>query len=182
MLAKFPECNDGYKNPAVEDSMAAATKIIKSCRSVRTSYNIANNQLTKFYLRVSGDMELFARDQTDDIMTLGKGSSVDINPEDNAVPKSVSLVVIDDQTTLLMDLTGLVDFNAEIAKLEKSLKETTPALTSLEKKIAAPGYEANVKEELKVANVEKLAGLKKKVSDIEEAIENFKKLAELEQK
>jgi valyl-tRNA synthetase len=181
MLAKFPECNDAYKNPAVEESMAATTKIIKSCRSVRTSYNIANKQLTKFYLRVGGDMEHFARDQTDDIMTLGKGSSVDVNPEDCAVPKSVSLVVIDDQTTLLMDLTGLVDFNAEIVKLEKSLKETMPALTTLEKKIAAPGYEENVKEELKVANVEKLAGLKKKVADIEEAIENFKKLAELEE-
>jgi hypothetical protein len=32
-----------------------------------------------------------------------------------------------------MDLTGLVDFDAEIKKLTKSLKQTMPAMESLEK-------------------------------------------------
>ena len=180
MLAPFPECNDDFRNITVEKSMASNMKIIKSCRSLRSSYGIANKQLTKFYLRIHGDGEPFACDQTDDIMTLGKASSVDINPDKSGIPQSVGLVVIDDNTTLLMDLTGLVDFAAEIKKLQKSLQQTLPALKSLEQKVAAPGYEENVNDDLKIANVEKVAGLKKKVSDIEEAIENFHKLALLE--
>ena len=79
-----------------------------------------------------------------------------------------------------MDLTGLVDFDAEIKKLEKSLKQTLPALTTLDKKMSAPGYEENVKEDLKLQNIEKLESLKKKVADIESAIANYKNLAALE--
>jgi len=180
MLADFPHCNDAYKNPIVEESMASIMKIIKTCRSFRSSYDIANKQLTKFFLRITGEGEQFARNQTDDIMTLGKASSLKINPDEGTVPQSVGLAVIDDQTTLLMDLTGLVDFGAEIKKLQKSLQQTLPALKTLEAKMAAPGYEENVKEDLKIANVEKYAGLKKKVADIEEAIENFDRLAKLE--
>ena len=44
----------------------------------------------------------------------------------------------------------------------------------------ANGYEENVSADLKAANLEKLQGLQKKVADINDAIQNFKKLAELE--
>lgn len=152
-------------------------KIIKACRSLRASYHIANKQLTHLYLKISGDGEAAAKSQADGIMTLGKASAVDINPNHYDVPQSVGIVVIDDQTTLLMDLTGLVDYNAEVAKLNKTFKSTMPALENLEKKMSAAGYEENVTEELKKSNVDKLDGLKKKVADIETAIGNFERLA-----
>ena len=81
---------------------------------------------------------------------------------------------------MLMDIKGLVDYNAEIKKLEKQLSKTTAPMEQLETKMAAPGYDDNVSEEVKAANNERLDGLKKKAADIEEAIANFKNLAELE--
>lgn len=182
MLAKYPQCISEYRNTQCEESMGVILKIIKACRSLRASYHIANKQLTHFYLKITGAGEAAATSQTDDIMTLGKASAVDINPKEDDVPQSVGIVVIDDQTTLLMDLTGLVDYNAEVAKLSKTLNSTLPALQSLEKKMSAAGYEENVSEELKKANVDKLDGLKKKVADIEAAIANFERLSLLEKK
>lgn len=179
MLAPYPECNADYKNAEVEASMDYTMKVVKACRSLRSSYNIPNKKLTHFFVKISGDGEQAIQNQMDDIKTLGKASAVGINVDD--IPKSVGIVVVDETMTVQMDLTGLIDFGTEIKKLEKSLKQTTPALTNLEKKMEAPGYDANVKEELKVANVEKLVGLKKKVADIEAAIENFKAM-ELEEK
>lgn len=181
MLAKYPLCNDELRDIQIEESMETILKIVKACRSLRASYNIANKQQTHFYLKISGDGEAAAGAQSDDIMTLGKGSALDINLADDAVPESVGIVVIDDQATLRMDLTGLVDYAAEIKKLNKTLQNTMTPLQNLEKKINAAGYEENVKEELKAANLEKLEGLKKKVADVEEAIANFERLALLEQ-
>lgn len=181
MLAPYPECKEAYKNADSEKSMAIAMKVIKACRSLRSSYNIVNKVLTKFYLKLEGATDVAAVEKhIDDIKTLGKGSSVDVNVSD--MPQSIGIVVVDDQTTVCMDLAGLVDFQAEIKKLEKSLKQTLPAANNLEKKMAAAGYEANASPDLKAANIEKLAGLKKKIGDIESAIENFKKLAEQEAK
>lgn len=183
MLTAFPECNDGYKDEKCEASMGITMDIIKACRSLRTSYNIGNKVLTHFFVKVSsGAAEEAANSQMDDIKTLGKASTVDINPKDGSVPESVGIVVVDDQTSVLMDLTGLVDYAAEIKKLEKSLLKTMPVLNALEKKMNAPGYEAKVSADLKAANEEKLNGLKKKASDLDAAISKFQKLAALENK
>jgi valyl-tRNA synthetase len=181
MLADYPQCISTFRNLEAEESMEITMKIVRACRSLRQQYNIANKVLTHFFVKVaSGTAQFAASAQTDDIKTLGKASAVDINPDESSLTKSVGIVVVDESTTVLMDIKGLVDYNAEIKKLEKQLSKTTAPMQQLETKMAAPGYEDNVSEEVKAANNERLDGLKKKAADIEEAIANFKNLAELE--
>ena len=78
---------------------------------------------------------------------------------EDLLPKEVGIDVVDDQTTVLMDIKGLVDYGAEIKKLEKNLKKTMPALQNLEKKMKSAGYEEKASDELKKQNTEKLEGL-----------------------
>eukprot|EP00978_Attheya_sp_CCMP212_P004890 scaffold10708_cov50-Attheya_sp.AAC.9 len=182
MVTKYPECNSAFRDTKVEESMDAVMKVVKACRQLRQSYNIANKVLTHFYVKIeNGAAEDAVKSQVDDIKTLGKAETVVVNPDESTIPKSHGIVIIDDQTTVLMDLTGLVDFGVEITKLEKSLKKTMPSLTQLEKKMAAPGYE-KVNDDIKALNADKLDGLKKKVADIEAAIENYTNLSKLEKK
>lgn len=181
MLAKFPECNEAYKNLVIEESMETTMKIVRACRSLRQQYNIANKVLTHFFVKVAiGQPEDAAKSQTDDIKTLGKAGTVDINVEEEAIPKSVGIVVVDESTTVLMDIKGLVNYSSEIKKLEKQLSKTIGPLKQLETKMAAPGYHDNVSDDVKATNTERLDGLKKKAADIEEAILNFKNLNEID--
>ena len=161
--------------------MEATIKIISACRSLRQQYNIANKVLTHYFVKIaSGQPEAAAKSQTDDIKTLGKAASVDINLDEAAVPKSVGIVVVDETTTVLMDIKGLVDYTAEIKKLEKQLGKTAGPMEQLETKMAAPGYEDNVSDEVKATNTERMEAMKKKMADIEEALSNMKHLSELE--
>lgn len=181
MLAEYPQCNPAFRNMQTEESMEVAMKIIRACRSLRQQYNIPNKVLTHFFVKIaSGSSEAAAVSQKDDVKTLGKASAVEINPSEDSIPKSVGIVVVDESTTVLMDIKGLVDYAAEIKKLEKQLSKTTGPLEQLEIKIAAPGYEDNVSDDVKTTNNERLEALRKKSSDIQEAIANFKNLAELE--
>ncbi len=177
MISEYPECIDEYKNPEVEEGMEVIKKIVKSCRSLRASYQIKNKVTTKFFVNTVND-EAVIKAQSDDIQTLGQASTVDVNP--TAIPETVGIDVIDDQTTVYMDIKGLVDYEVEIKKLEKNLGKTLPSLQNLEKKMNAAGYEEKVDDELKNMNFEKMEGLKKKVADIQDAIENFKRLALLD--
>jgi len=181
MVSEYPMCNDAYRNLAVEEAMEITKTVIKSCRSLRASYQIPNKTLTKFFIKTTSN-EADIKAQVDDIKTLGKASSVDINVDESLIPKAHGIDVVNDQITVLMDIKGLVDFDAEIKKLEKNLSKTTPSLVTLEKKISAPGYAKKVSEDLKQKNLEKLEGLKTKVVNINEAIDSFKKLALLEKK
>eukprot|EP00579_Thalassiosira_antarctica_P026271 CAMPEP_0202007874 /NCGR_PEP_ID=MMETSP0905-20130828/12236_1 /ASSEMBLY_ACC=CAM_ASM_000554 /TAXON_ID=420261 /ORGANISM="Thalassiosira antarctica, Strain CCMP982" /LENGTH=1095 /DNA_ID=CAMNT_0048565903 /DNA_START=73 /DNA_END=3357 /DNA_ORIENTATION=- len=179
MLAKFPECNEAYKNLECEESMETTMNIVRACRSLRQQYNIPNKVLTHYFVKMaSGQPEEAAKSQTDDIKTLGKAATVDINLVEEAIPKSVGIVVVDESTTVLMDIKGLVDYAAEIKKLEKQLSKTTGPMEQLETKMTAPGYDENVSDEVKATNSERIDGLKKKAADIEKAILNFKNLDE----
>lgn len=180
MIAKYPECIPEYKSTESEESMTATMKIINACRSLRASYRIVDKVQTHFYIKISGPGEAYVTSQSDDIKTLAKASAVEINPSDDAIPQTVGTVIIDDQTTLMMDLKGLVNYDAEIKRLTKSLKSTEPLLTKLEKTMASAGYADSAADTLKNANEEKLEGLQKKKSDIEEAIANFERLALIE--
>jgi len=175
MLCSYPQVEPLYSNIDLEGSMETILKIVRSCRSLRSSYQIPNKTLTKYYLKISGQGEAHVRGQISDVMTLGKGSSVEINVDQSLLPKSFAIDVVDDNTTLLMDIQGLVDFKAEVVKLEKNLSKTLPLLQTLETKMSAAGYEENVSTELKSQNVEKRDSLKKKIDEIEKAIENFKR-------
>ena len=183
MLADFPVIVDAYKNDKSEESMSLAMDIIKACRSLRSSYNIQPKDLTHFFIKMTDEGQAAAAlSQVDDIKTLGSGSRVDINLPDADVPDSVGTMVVNDAITVLVDLKGKVDFKTEIGRLNKNLGKTKGPMEQLEKKMNTAGYQENVPEELKKANDEKLVGLKKKCTGIEEAIANFERLLTLEDK
>lgn len=183
MISPYPECNFAYKDNSCEESMAITTKVIGACRSLRSSYQIPNKKLTHFFVKITpGQGESAIETQIDDIKTLGRASIVDVNINESEIPKSIGTIIVDEHSTVCMDLTGLIDFTVEIKKLEKTLLKTMPALSSLEKKVEATGYEENVSEKIKKMNAEKLEGLKKKAADIGVAIANYKELADLEKK
>eukprot|EP00560_Eucampia_antarctica_P005612 CAMPEP_0197833000 /NCGR_PEP_ID=MMETSP1437-20131217/17227_1 /TAXON_ID=49252 ORGANISM="Eucampia antarctica, Strain CCMP1452" /NCGR_SAMPLE_ID=MMETSP1437 /ASSEMBLY_ACC=CAM_ASM_001096 /LENGTH=1069 /DNA_ID=CAMNT_0043436719 /DNA_START=40 /DNA_END=3249 /DNA_ORIENTATION=- len=179
MVSTYPKCNDALKNQEAEDSMGVIMKIVKACRSLRSSYNILNKVSTHYYVK-SLEAEDIIKTQSADIMTLGRGSVVDVNVDESTIPKSVGIVIIDDQTTVLMDIKGLVNYEAEIKKLEKDMKKTLPALKTLENTMNADGYD-QASEKLREQNSDKFSSYTKKVVDIQGAIDNFKNLALMEQ-
>jgi len=181
MLAKYPEIVDSYKNDKCEESMILTLEIVKACRSLRSSYNIKPKDLTHFFIKISEGADV-VQAQVDDIMTLGSGSQVDINPLDGNIPDSVGTMVVNDAVTVLVDLKGKVDFKTEIGRLNKNLKNAKGPMEQLENKMATTGYQEKVPADLKIANDEKLNGLRKKCADIEEAIANFDRLLTLEDK
>ena len=128
------------------------------------------------------DLEDVLKAQSDDIATLGKASKVDVNLAEDSIPETVGTSIVNDTLTVLIDLKGMVDDEKEIARLNKEMKKAKGPLDQLEKKMAADGYAEKVPENLKKQNVEKQEGLKKKISDIEEAIVNFERLMSLEDK
>ena len=182
MLAPYPECNPDYINEEVETSMQTTMAIVNACRSMRSSYHIKPKDLTHFCIKISGAGVEAAKNQLDDIKTLGSAAKVDINPSDDAIPETCGTVVVDDTLTVMMDLKGMIDFKVEINRLQKELKKAKGPMETLQKKMSMDGYAEKVPADLQKQNAEKLEGLQKKVAEIEEATANFERLSLLEQK
>lgn len=180
MLAQYPKFVEELVDTEAERLISETMKIVKACRSLRASYNVPNKTLTHFFVKTSADGASDARKQIDDIKTLGKASNVEVNAPEDSIPQAVGTIIVDDQLTIFMDVKGLIDFNLEIERLNKSLNTTVPQIEGLQKKIGAAGYEENVPADVKRTNKDKLESLQKKKSDLLEAIANFEKLAILD--
>jgi valyl-tRNA synthetase len=177
MISRYPEANSAWKDEDAEVSMHHTMKVIDACRKLRASYSIPHKTLTRFYVRISGDGENCIKNQLDDIKTLGRASSVEVNGQESAV---VGTVVVDDALTVLMDVKGLVDYGVEISRLQTNLTSTVRLIDGLEQKIQTEGYEDKVPADLKEANAQKLESLLAKKKEIEDALSNLERLADLD--
>lgn len=177
MISKYPVPNASYKDEKAEMSMAQTMKVIEACRKLRASYNIPHKTQTKFFVRISGEGEGCVVDQVEDVKTLGRASSVEINGQEGEV---VGTVVVDDALTVTMDVKGLVDYGVEIGRLQKNLGTTVQQIETLEKKMEVDDYEEKVPVDLKQANSQRLLSLQVKKKEIEEAVANLERLAELD--
>lgn len=95
--------------------------------------------------------------QEDDFCTLAKGHHLRVIATDLSVPKGCCLKVISDQLSVLVDLTGLIDVDVEIARLQKDIERVTPMVDQYRRKISAADYASKVPESVQVTNAEKLA-------------------------
>ena len=74
MLAPYPEGDADISNAPVEEGMKAVMAAVGACRSMRTTYNIANKDRPTFYAKCSAARAETLAKQKSDIETLGKGN------------------------------------------------------------------------------------------------------------
>lgn len=124
MVAEYPTPIAAWSENA--SSTQAAMEVIKDAihgaRSLRTDYRIANHTKAHFYYQSdSADVQRIVQSQEDDFCTLAKASCLTLLPSNLPTPKGYCIKVLSDQFTLLIDLTGLIDIEQEIARLTKDV-------------------------------------------------------------
>ena len=81
--------------------------------------------------------------------------------------------MVDDKLSVLVDLKGLVDADAEIKKLQKELKTVEPLVAKLEAKIKDARYLAKAPEKQRVQDREKLKAYGDKAAAARAAIKSW---------
>lgn len=100
--------------------MSIVSDAIHGARSLRADYRLANHiKATFFYRTDSSDVRAALSNQADDFCTLAKAASLTYLSVDDSAPRSCAVKVLSEQLTLLVDLTGLLNIDDEIARLTK---------------------------------------------------------------
>ena len=180
MLAEYPQFREAMHFPAVEKNMSIVMSAVRSCRNLKTQYNIPNKERPAFFLSC-GDSSISSAcsGQTFDIDTLAKGSVTVLlggGGGDSGAPSSAAVEVVDATLTCYMDLKGMVDYGAEIKRLEKDKSKVKASLDAQQRQVQAAGYEQNVAEDVKKTHSENIAGFEKRLDEITKAMANFEKL------
>lgn len=123
MIAAYPQPSEASHSAAAERSMELVKDAIHGARSLRADYKIANHIKADFYFRTeSAELRDILQKQAGDFCTLARGNHLTYLEAGAEPPKGCCVKVLSDALSLLVDLTGIIDIETEIARLTKEIE------------------------------------------------------------
>ncbi|OUM96098.1 MAG: valine--tRNA ligase [Thermobacillus sp. ZCTH02-B1] len=138
-LAPWPEYDPAFEAPDAVREMNLLMDIIRAVRNIRAEVNVPLSKKVDLIVSMTGEAELaIARRNEEYIRRFCGTSSLEMGVNLPAPDKAMTAIVTGAQ--LYLPLAGLIDIEAEIARLEKELKTLNTEVERVEKKLANEGF------------------------------------------
>ncbi|MEO1747180.1 MAG: valine--tRNA ligase, partial [Pseudomonadota bacterium] len=168
-------CHEHWPQPNFEDGDAAAdinwlVDLVSGIRSARAEMNVPPSAKAPLIVVGGNGLDLKRVDRhRDAIQTLARAESIDTAD----APPEASAQVLAGDATFCIPLGGLIDLDAERARLEKSLAKAVGEIEKIRKKLDNPKFVANAKPEVVQAERERLDDAQPVVEKLEAALERI---------
>ncbi|EGC32719.1 hypothetical protein DICPUDRAFT_49396 [Dictyostelium purpureum] len=175
MLAPYPIPQPLWESPSIEKEMMECQDVIKSIRSLRSSYNIPTSKKIHTFIHVKDheNLERF-NSHAQFIRVLAYASQLEVHISAESRPGCI-INIVNENVSILLDVRGSVDFNQEIGRLESKKSLLVKNFDTLQSKTQAPTYE-KVPQTIKDNDSTKLKSLEEEITLTNQTIESFKKL------
>lgn len=145
MLQPFPEFDAAKVDEAASADTEWLKQAIVAVRNIRAEMNIAHGKPLELLLR--GCSEAVVRRVTENntfLKTMARLESITVLPADDKGPVSVTKII--DGAELLIPMAGLIDKDAELARLAKEVAKVDVEIGKIESKLANEGFVARAPE------------------------------------
>ncbi|WP_461208891.1 valine--tRNA ligase [Desulfocurvus sp. DL9XJH121] len=164
-LEPYPVRRPGLRDQAVAARMELLQGVITSVRAIRAELNIKPSlELDLLVRTVSDEDAAFLLDHQDIVQSLARVKSVSAGGDVVGPKASASNVVQGNE--LFVPLTGAVDFEAELARLDKEMAKVEKTLSGVEKKLVNPGFVNNAPEAVVAGEQAKAAEFREKIAKL----------------
>jgi valyl-tRNA synthetase len=158
----------GLENPHAAAEMDWVERLITSVRAVRSEMNVEPKTMITLLLK-DANAETMARLDTHRDLIHRMARIETSGALDGPVEKgSVSTVL--DEATLVLPMSGLIDVDAERARLEKEIAKLSPEIIKYEKKLSNTGFTDKAPPEVVTEQRERMEGMKSERAKLEEAL------------
>jgi valyl-tRNA synthetase len=172
MMAPWPEQDAARLDEDAEAQMALLMDLIRGIRGVRSDYNVQPGRRIAATIAAGGASS--AIEESRDILTFlarMDGDQLEIVERTEPLDQSASVVVGD--LVAYLPLAGLVDLEAERARLEKELANLNERIADSEERLAGP-FAEKAPEHIVQRERDKLAGMRTEAAQVEEQIERLR--------
>ena len=163
-----PESLAVWHDEEAERSMAMVCGIVSAVRSVRARYGISPKQELSVAVRADADHAAIVSDQARLIGSLARLSQLSA-AADVSKPVGATATLVEG-CEVYCELAGLVDFEAERARLSKEREKLVKDAAKLDKKLSNPGYLAKAAPEVVEKDKAKRAELAGKLELIDRQV------------
>ena len=169
MVSKWPEYSEELNFGADAENFEKVISVIRAVRNRRSEMNVPPSKKAKICI-ASDSKEIF-EDGAAFIARLASGSSVEV-AESFDMPDAV--LVVTDSAKVYIPLNELVDFTAELARLDKELEAANKDKGFYESKLNNPGFVAKAPEVVVNQQRDLLAKTLDRIALLEESIAKIK--------
>ena len=170
----FPESRPDCLDVAAVEDMELFMGVVSGVRNIRAELLIEPAKKLDLLVRTVNDADKAVLESTLDLIkALGRIENVTIGPEVKG-PKASGFAVVRGNE-LAVPLQGVVDFEAELARLDKNLAKLDKTMGGVAKKLSNPGFLNNAPGEVVEAEKAKLAEMeeeKNKLARLKERLES----------
>ncbi len=139
MVSRWPSINNSFIDIKIENQMETVKSLISTIRNIRNEMNLPHGKKADVIV-VPADDETYHLlfDNMSYILDLASVKNLKLDMD--ATRPSKSAVGISDNSEVFVLLEGLVDFEREIARLEKEIERRKNYITSIERKLENQGF------------------------------------------
>ena len=171
MMAKWPEPESlaSLVDEESERAVSLLCDVVSAVRSTRARYGISPKQELPVVLRAGFENAHVLEGLKSQIVSMARASELSIVPSDAHKPAESACVVAHGCEVYCV-LTGLIDFEAERARLTKERTTLQKDEAKFAKKLSNPGFLAKAAPEIVEKDTAKLAELRDKLARVEEQL------------
>lgn len=150
-------------------------EVITAMRNIRGENRISPAIKLKVRLGASGDVQKVLNDNRTALMNMGRLEALDIGAEGDLMKCAVTSVVVKDASVkVIIPLEGLVDFDEEVKRINKTIEKLERDIGMLSGKLSNEKFVANADEDVVAADRILLAQSKVQLIALKESLERFK--------
>jgi len=172
MVSKWPESEKRYVNKQIESDIEVAKEAIVNIRNIRSDMNIPySKKLTVHIVPLKPGVESILSDSMKYIKSLAQLENFTIDAKLKK-PKS-SLSAVTENFNIFIPLEGVIDIEAEKARLAKKQDALKQQLVSTEKKLKDKNFMDHAPENVIKAEQEKAEAVKEQIRRMEKTIKDL---------
>ncbi len=178
MRGPFPEVDPTRVDPDAERDMGILMGIISGVRNIRAEMNLPPAKALPLVVAPSSEEERGLVDANRHMIgSLGRVSELSLgNPGENREPPRMSATAVVGDMRIFVPLEGIVDPDAEIARLTKELAKASKDLEAVDKKLSNTDFMAKANPEAVQKQKDRQSELSAKLAGLGEGLEKMRSL------
>lgn len=165
MVATWPRADESRRDPVVEARFARFQELLKGLRDVRSRQNIAPRTPLRFVVRCDQETAQLLQPMAPYFESMAGATGTDWGSE--VAPPAVNARVALPGIEVFVDLAGLIDVAAEIAKNEKEREKVAGFIAGKEKKLSNESFVARAPAEVVAQERQSLEELQAKLASLD---------------
>ncbi|MHB0959043.1 MAG: class I tRNA ligase family protein [Pirellulaceae bacterium] len=173
IIAPWPQPDPGRLNTPIEEQFALFHAVLSALREIRSRQNVPPRQSLAFALRCDEPTAALLQPLSLHFAALAEAQARDMGP--NVQPPTTNATVHLPHLDVYVDLSGVIDVEAEKARLEKQLERLSGMITGKEKQLNNSNFVERAPAEVVLKERESLLQLQEQRETVRSSLAAFGK-------